>query len=160
MPAITLALLAVAAIALAGSLARAIRIETVSRTAGSGEGIQVTSVPERVAQPAAPIVAAVEKDPFRPERRRPDRRFRMPGDPPAVRATAPARPAATVRLVGTLLAPDGGIAMCQVGTQAPKLVRVGETIEGLTLKAVASGQAVFQSSTGSPVVIHVAKVGS
>lgn len=158
-PTVALAFLVVAAVVLAGSLPRALRVEAVPRTAGSGDGIRVASVPRRVDQPLEPILAAVEKDPFRPERNRPERRFRMPGDAAPPRA-APARPAASVRLVGTLLSPDGGIAMCQVGAQAPKLVRVGETIEGLTLKTVESGQAVFESSKGSRVVIHVAKAGS
>jgi hypothetical protein len=104
------------------------------------------------------LTAAVESNPFRPDRAPAPIAFRMPQEERP--ASAPAAPVA-VKLVGTAVMPGStGFAMCQLGNQPPRVVRVGETIGDFTLKAVEQGRARFQTSRGTPVEIQVAKAGS
>jgi hypothetical protein len=107
------------------------------------------------------LAAAVGKDPFHPERRRPSLRFRFPGEGSPSPATDSA-PAATVfKLIGTAIMPEGrGFAMCQWGAEPPKLVRIGETVGTLTLKKVEPGRAVFLTTGGKRFEVQVPKAGS
>jgi hypothetical protein len=111
---------------------------------------------------AALLTAAVGHDPFHPERRKPALRFRLPGEglPTDSAATAPA-PGGPFLLVGTaVMSQGGGFAMCQWGSEPPKLVRVGERIGTMTLKGVARGQATFVDATGRTVEVRVPKAGT
>lgn len=117
----------------------------------------------RGAPPDSTVVAAVEADPFHPERRRPAVAYRPPGEAAAeaLRAAEDGEPAGPVHLIGTALLPDGrSFALCEWPGRAPRLVRVGETVEGLTLRRVEPGRATFVSRAGATVVVHVAKAGS
>jgi hypothetical protein len=109
---------------------------------------------------AAKLVAAVAKDPFHPERRRPAMRFRLPGEglPNAPDSAAVQQP---FKLIGTAAMAEGrGFAMCQLGEDAPKLVRIGESLGGLTLKRVKPGSAVFLTAAGKRYEVQVPKAGS
>ncbi|HEX7120480.1 MAG TPA: hypothetical protein VF212_16935 [Longimicrobiales bacterium] len=122
--------------------------------------------PVRIAVRAAPsdsvLRAAVETDPFHPERRRPAVPFRFPGEEDAeATGAAGTSLAGPVRVVGTALLPDGkSFALCEWPGRPPRLVRVGETVEGLTLKRVEIGRAVFVTRTGERVVVDVPKAGT
>jgi hypothetical protein len=108
----------------------------------------------------AKLLAAVGKDPFHPERRRPAMRFRLPGEglPNAPDSAATPRP---FKLIGTAAMAEGsGFAMCQLGEDAPKLVRIGESFGGLTLKRVLPGSAVFLTAAGKRYEVQVPKAGS
>lgn len=108
------------------------------------------------------VLAAVERDPFHPERRRPGTRFRMPGDrrePVRVAARPPALPP-TLQLTGTLVYPDGGgVALLRDQGQS-RMVRVGERIGNFTLQRVARELAVFRAPNGTDVVVRVPRAGS
>lgn len=114
--------------------------------------------------PVEVVLAAIESDPFHPERRRPDEPFRLPGEePPPTPATATNVPAPTapVELIGTVVIPDGrSFAMCRSGADSPRIVRIGETIGDLTLRTVEQGRAVFASSTGARTELQVKKAGT
>jgi hypothetical protein len=112
--------------------------------------------------PPAQVAAAVSHDPFHPERRRPAVRFRLPGESLAADGAVPASAADnSFLLIGTAVMSDGGgFAMCQWGTEPPKLVRVGERVGTLTLKVVARGRATFADAGGRLMEIRVPKAGT
>jgi hypothetical protein len=93
------------------------------------------------------LLAAVARDPFRPDRRRAPDRYRMPGEAPpevrvARRATLP-----PLWLVGTASFGDGGgFAALAVQGRAPLLVPVGDTLAGLRLVRVDTGSAVLEGA--------------
>jgi hypothetical protein len=105
-----------------------------------------------------PMQVAVDADPFRMDRHRPPRRFLLPGTRVASRAVA-ASP--TLALAGTAVYPGGGgVALVRVaGRAGTQMVRVGETLEGLTLRSVEPAQAVFAGANGTTVVLQVPKAG-
>jgi hypothetical protein len=127
---------------------------------------QIVSLPSTPRTGPAPsltpakLAAAVGKDPFHPERRRPAQRFRLPGE--ALPATADSGGAKLAfKLIGTAAMAEGkGFAMCQWGEQAPKLVRIGDTLGGLTLKRVEPGSALFLTAAGKRYEVQVPKAGS
>ena len=109
---------------------------------------------------ASRLAAAVGKDPFHPERRRPSVRFRLPGeaDPNAADSTRKATP---FKLIGTAAMAQGkGFAMCQWGQEPPKLVRIGDRVGDYTLKDVKPGRAVFLTANGERYEVQVPKAGS
>lgn len=106
------------------------------------------------------LAPAVDLNPFRPERAPSSVRYVPPGMVGDTAALPPSR-ASTVKLVGTVTATDGGgFAMCQVGDETPRIVRVGQTIGGLTLEKIEQGAALFVSASGERIELRVPKVGS
>lgn len=110
--------------------------------------------------PPALRQAAIEADPFRPERAPPTVAFRMPADHEAASELASQDRPGLV-LIGTAVLPGNrGFALCQVGGEAPKLVRLGEQVGGYTLKTVAQGSATFLAANGTTLDVAVPKAGS
>ncbi|MDH3291124.1 MAG: hypothetical protein OEO20_04075 [Gemmatimonadota bacterium] len=113
-----------------------------------------TAVPERrQAAPESVVFAAVARDPFRAERTRPAVRYQLPGDRlPEMRAAAgPRQRLPIISLVGIAVLSDGkGIAALQVRGRPPRIMRVGDTIEGLELVGIDS---VAATLTGSDTTI-------
>jgi hypothetical protein len=113
----------------------------------------------------AQILRAVARDPFRPDRRRPPGRYRMPGEaaPPEPQPVfdygeaAPILPAFT--LLGTVDL-GGGRGMAALGGAGgdSRIVRVGEEIEGFRVLRVGNGTATLSNgdttlvlkTTGAP----------
>lgn len=115
-----------------------------------------SAVPARMPADAVRQAAAVA--PFRSDRRPPPARFALPGERVAVAISSPAVPA--FELAGTVVYPDGGgTALVRVAGRG-SIVRVGETIEGLTLRSVEPETAVFARPNGQTVVFRVSKAGS
>lgn len=122
------------------------------------EGVAVA--PEAMPQVAArtpdatdaQILRAVARDPFRPDRRRPPGRYRMPGEPAPAEpqpvfdyaAAAPIVPAFT--LLGTVDL-GGGRGMAAMGGQGgeSRIVRVGEEIDGFRVVRVGPGTATLSN---------------
>jgi hypothetical protein len=102
---------------------------------------------------------AIDRDPFHPERRRPQVRYALerpgPVNPPAgAPVTEP------VELIGTVVAAGGrSFAMCRTSA-GPQIVRIGGKVGGFTLKSVEQGSAVFVSPAGKPMTVLVKKTGS
>ena len=160
-PRLALLALIVSAVFAARSVGRALQIAPFATLPASHPGS--TPVPTPVAgTPIARLAAAVGRDPFHPERRRPAVRFRLPGEAlPGDSATRSPTPTGPFLLIGTaVLSQGGGFAMCQWGAEAPKLVRVGERVGGLTLKLVARGQATFVDAGGRTVELRVPRPGT
>ena len=105
------------------------------------------------------IEAGADHDPFSPGRTRPPRRY---GEPLERIAAPPAVPAPEViRLVGTVVQPGGAsFVLCQLGTSAARVVRVGQTVGAYQLRSIAQGLAVFVASDGQRLELRVPKTGS
>jgi hypothetical protein len=66
-----------------------------------------------------------------------------------------------LRLVGTVVNPNGeSFAVCNVGTPTSKLVRVGEEINGYTLRSVAPKRAVFRTPDGETMTLETPTPGT
>jgi len=161
--------LSAAALALAlGLVARTLRRAThiaITSSAGAPTG-DPTLLP--VPSPASGyifqrVLAAIGKDPFHPERRRPGARFQLPADAAATLARGQESRAteASLRLIGTAVASEGGgFAMCAWQGGSPRIVRVGERVGDWTLRKVTPGAAEFATPAGTTVVVHVPKAGT
>lgn len=164
-PTASLAALGLAgAVALVGLAAvRATRLEPLPAPAPSTPANPEEPIGGSVFASARDVVRrAVARDPFRPERRPSDTRFRMPGD--AVAGEKPSPPSeqdAALKLIGTAVMGAGkGFAMCQSGAQPPRVVRIGESFAGYTLSAIDRGRAVFRDPRGRVLELKAPKVGS
>jgi hypothetical protein len=107
----------------------------------------------------ARLLVAVEKDPFQADRRRPGQRYRAAAD--LANTPAPARDTTPpVELIGTAVSPDGGFAVCALNGSGPRIVRVGQRLGDWTLSRVTKGAAEFATSSGTTIVVRVAKGGT
>jgi hypothetical protein len=158
-----LAALIVASAIAASTLRRALEPEPSVAVVAGSLAMPATPVPvPGTGTAAGRVLAAVNKDPFHAERRRPAVRFRLPGEAVSPDTlTAAAGAGNLFQLIGTAVLPEGrGFAMCQWGTESPKLVRVGERVGDLTLKVVARGRATFVDATGRTREVRVPKAGT
>jgi hypothetical protein len=134
----------------AGSLAGAVRIEAAPAAAVVAESLSVPEVPERGAAAGDvetdAVDAVVAVDPFHPARTRPGARYVVGGaNPSPTPATAQPRvPVPMLRLTGIVARPNGqGMAALSVNGRPSRLVRVGQTIEGMKLARIGAGAATF-----------------
>ena len=82
---------------------------------------------------------AVAIDPFSPERTPPETPYRLPTDPedPPPPAAPPAPPPLPgFKLVGTAQTSTGGIALIQIDNATPKVVALGESLNGFTVQRI------------------------
>lgn len=105
--------------------------------------------------------AALDNDPFAADRRLPvlaaSARSRSPSDS----AGSGSLVLAAVRLLGTVMLPDGsGFAVIQLPGQVPRTAYVGDTLGGLTLTEVAPGRVSIRSAGGDRIELHLVKPGS
>ncbi len=150
------------AVLLANTFWQALVLEPPPRPPASAPPVDQVRIVVRGGTPVELRALAVEADPFHPERRRPTVPFRFPGEgveeeamPIVMEQIAP------VRLIGTAVLPEGkGFAMCEIPGQAPKVVRIGETAAGLTLREVEPGRAIFITAGGESIVLEVQKAGT
>jgi hypothetical protein len=156
------ALVAAALVAL-WTLYRAIVPRDSVLTVGVAAVSTSPGVPERMPLAAALIDEAVNHDLFHPERRRPSVPFRLPNEMAAAHPApqSPNAPQATLHLLGTVVeSGKDAFILCQLGNDAPKILRAGETFGGLTLRRIEPGLAVFTSPDGERLELHVMKMGS
>lgn len=120
------------------------------------------SMPEVAARPAgasdAQILSAVARDPFRPDRRRPPGRYRLPGEAPPAEPqpsydyTPPPPPPPALSLVGTVVLADGrGLAALAGQGGESRVLRVGEEMDGFRVVRVTSGTATL--SNGDTTIV-------
>jgi len=105
------------------------------------------------------LLAAVGKDPFRPDRQRPSTRYLLPGHRPPPRP--PGRlPYAGIQLLGTAVVSEGGdLASFQIPGKAPQVVRVGQEFAGLTLLSVERGVATL-AGPDTTVTVRLSGAGA
>ncbi len=110
--------------------------------------------------PLQVIARAVSRDPFRTDRRPPATPFRMPGEPAQGEREGSEQAAGDLKLIGTaVVGSRGGFAMCQTGTAAPRVVRLGQSLGRYTLASVSRGRAVFRGPDGKMLELRVSKTG-
>jgi hypothetical protein len=117
--------------------------------------------PPRVGE--RPLVAAIEADPFRPERRPPPQRFTVAQlRTDALASPERERPAGgEVQLIGTVVMPGGrSFPMAQLAGEPPRIVRIGEHVGGFALRSIEQGRAVFVAAGGARLELQVPKAGS
>lgn len=104
---------------------------------------------------AAAARVALASDPFDPDRAAPGEEVADAGV--AHDAAAPRDSAVAVRLLGTVVRGNGGFAVLQIASEAPRIVRVGERIGDLTLLTLMQGRVAFRSDKGSRVELTLSK---
>ena len=111
------------------------------------------------ARPARTRPPVLDNDPFKADRELPGARSVVASE---VRgAVVQTVPPDAVRLLGTVLRPTGtSFVVYQLPSELPKTVRVGESVGGMTLIAVAPGRATFRAQSGSLVELSLSKPGS
>ncbi|MGH7572643.1 MAG: hypothetical protein ACREMK_12490 [Gemmatimonadota bacterium] len=143
----------------AGSLRRAILLEPLPGSVELPPRSPVRTIDPRPEVPGEVLVNAILNDPFRPDRQASTERFVLPekraAQAEAARAAA-AAPAGPLKLLGTVVLPDGGAAMVE-GSGEARMVEVGQSFLGHRLKDVERGRAVFVSPAGTAEVLEVDK---
>jgi hypothetical protein len=99
------------------------------------------------------IRLAAERDPFVPGRRPGQDVVAEPVEEPSVQV-------AGVELIGTVATPGAGLAMLRFPAQDARLVRVGQTINGVRLDSVEPGSAQLVDANGATITLRVPKAGS
>jgi hypothetical protein len=148
-----LAVLAASALVCASAANGARRIAPVPERPAPREAAAMPQVEARAATASdAQILRAVSRDPFRPDRRRPPGRYRMPGAEPAIDDTPqfdysmspPPAAVPALTLVGTVVLADGaGLAALSAQGGESRVVRVGEQMDGFRVVRVTNGSATL-----------------
>lgn len=108
-------------------------------------------------QPDHQASIALSSDPFSIDRTLPD--DVEPDAAPAGDAQPPA-PGTEARLLGTVVRGSSPFALCQLPTEAPRIVHLGEQLGDLTLISLDQGRATFRSRNGTQVELSLAKSGT
>lgn len=148
------------------AIARAADIEGVPGARTSSPSTPQPPFESPQAESAAFVFAALDRDPFHPQRRRPSERFRLA----AATATASVGQGAPLTrnapdqldlvLVGTVVASDGpGFVMAYSGAEPPRVVRVGQRIGDHELLRVGRGRAVLRAPSGREIELRVPNSG-
>jgi hypothetical protein len=141
----------------------------VCASAARGAG-RVAPLPERPAPRTAPampdvqartpaasdaqILRAVSRDPFRPDRRRPPGRYRMPGAEPVIddtptfdyTFTPPAAAVPRLTLTGTVVLANGtGLAAVAGPGGESRLMRAGDEMDGFRVVRVTNGSVTLSN---------------
>jgi hypothetical protein len=155
--------LRVAAVALAAALAldiwtlvRALRVDAVPDAApptlASAGAIATVDSP-----PPADLSAAVDNDPFSPDRSAPAGPYRMPGEADPRDAQPVVDPPKPI-VLGTAVSPGGrSFAILQLGDSRPVSLSVGDRIGAYTLKSIERGRVVFTTAAGKRVDVNALK---
>lgn len=101
---------------------------------------------------------AVKRAPFDPDRRAPTRRYLLPDqiEPPRREQPPPQRPAPPqFRILGTVVAPAGSVAVVQLADGKKRVMTVGQEMEGYRVSAIEQG-AVVMSGQGWDLTFAVA----
>jgi hypothetical protein len=153
---IALAAAAISAALCGTAVADARRLDPLPRRA---EPEAMEAMPQIAARPGDPsgvqVLAAVARDPFRPDRRRPPGRYRLPGEampaPPMPAYTPPVYTAPertyAFRALGTVILPDGsGLAAVAGQSGEGRVLKVGQSIEGFRVVRVAPGVVTLEGN--------------
>lgn len=156
---VALAAAAVAGVLVLVAAARALTVAALPAAEGGAATTSAVAMTHTaVAGSLQEIPVVLRADPFSPDRRAPATRFRFPGEPaPNERSVT----VAALKLIGVALIADGrSFALVQAGSDAPRLVRVGEQVGGYTLRRVDRDRAVFAGPDGKSQEYRVTKAGT
>ena len=99
--------------------------------------------------PSQPLL----NDPFRPGRQLPNAIASVAAKPDSVMPVS----VAAIRLLGTVVRPTGSFALCQLPTDVPRIVRVGDRLGELTLILLEQGRVVFQAPRGARLELSLSQ---
>ena len=127
----------------------------------SGENLRtapITATSFVTAPDSGPVTDALPaNDPFDPDRA--SLRLEPSSDAP-VRVTDIPPATVSVRLLGTVLLPNGAsFAVCQLPSAIPRSVRVGDSIGGLTVVSIERGHVVLHTARGDKTEIDIVHPG-
>jgi hypothetical protein len=140
------ALVAVSLALLTISVVGGVRLDPLPSAVEAGKALEMPPIPEPRPAAVTTVLATVERDPFRAERRRAADRYRLPGEArPAPASYAPvAHGLVGLQLHGLVTLPGGeGVAALWAPGRAARSVRVGQSYEGFRLTRVERGSAVL-----------------
>lgn len=116
-------------------------------------------VPNGYAPPPAALATApspttpLANDPFRPGRLLPDAIAAAAVAPDTVMPVS----AVAIRLLGTVVRPTGGFALCQLPSDVPRIVHIGERLGELTLIVLEQGRVVFEAPKGARLELSLSQ---
>lgn len=146
-----------AALLFAGGLWSALHIAPLPEpTPSVGTTLAIDALaPDAGRDRATPL--ALSSDPFSVDRGLPDE---TEPDTPAPATETPPAPNGELRLLGTVVRANGSFALCQLPSDVPRIVHVGEQVGELTLISLDQGRAIFRARNGKPVELSLAKSGT
>jgi len=92
-------------------------------------------------------------DPFRPGRLLPNAIAAAAARPDTVMSVS----VVAIRLLGTVVRPVGSFALCQLPSDMPRIVHIGERLGELTLIVLEQGHVVFQTSKGTRLELSLSQ---
>ena len=143
--------LATSAIAAAWTVAATLRVDPLPRPLVRSDGRVAAAVEFERGAPDPAV--ELTRDPFRAGGRLPNELARAATAP----ETALPMSVAAVGLLGTVVRPGGGFALCQLPGDVPRIVHLGEKIGELTLIALEQGRAVLQAPRGARLELTLTK---
>jgi hypothetical protein len=150
--------LGVASLLLALAAWKALHLDTLPAVTSSraNEEVVYTLIAQGAARDSTSSTVELASDPFSP-----DRRLRQGVDENLeVLDAAPPIVAGPMRLLGTVVRDTTGFAICQLATDAPRVVHLGERFGELTLITLEQGRAVFRAANGTRLELSLAKPGT
>lgn len=150
--------LAVASTLLATVTTRALRVwpMPIAESRSSAASLTVDAESGQVLLVRPSSESSLGSDPFSQ-----DRRPLREGDAEPPRDRAPLQvSSADLRLLGTVVNGAAGFAVCQLATDAPRIVRIGERIGDLTLISVEQARALFRTPSGVPLAVSLSPTGA
>lgn len=142
----------VASAVIAGSaLHRGVTIDPLPRPSAivpNGDTVSLTARTMSLS-PSQPLT----NDPFRPGRLLPEALAAAAVTPDTVMPMS----AVAIRLLGTVVRPSGSFALCQLPSDVPRIVHLGERLGELTLVVLEQGRVVFQTTKGARLELSLSQ---
>lgn len=158
LPLASLLALAAAAVLFGAALWSAVRIAPPPDVDASRPGapLALDAPASDSARGGSPTVA-LASDPFSADRSLPGE---ATADPPESTDTAAPAPAGEVKLLGTVVRANGSFALCQLPSDSPRIVHIGERLGDLTLISLDQGRATFRARSGAQVELSLSRPGT
>lgn len=158
LPLASLLALAAAALLFGAALWSAVRVAPPPDVESSPAGAPLAfDAPASDSARDSSSTVALASDPFSVDRS-------LPGegadDSPETSDSAAPAPAGEVKLLGTVVRTNGSFALCQLPSDAPRIVHIGERLGELTLISLDQGRAIFRARNGKPVELSLSKPGT
>jgi len=151
-----LGLLVASAALCVSEAAGARRLEPLPTSARPAKPVPMPRIAQRGGGSDAAVLAAVSRDPFRADRRRSPPRLTVgtPIQAPEAAYVPPAgpSPAASFRLLGTVMIPGGGLAVVSGVDGQGRVLRVGQSLAGYRLVRVGPGTATLTGADTTVVL--------
>lgn len=145
--------LALVGVALAAAMAGGTLVRALRPPKATSVVAETIAVPSMVRAGGDPLdLSPIADDPFHPTRTPPAKRYRLANA--MAQSTSPLADERGLAVLGTVVgAQDSSFAICSVGNEPPKTIRVGDSIGGYRAETIERGRVVFLSPEGQRVAI-------